>query len=82
MITSIYLFIIFKFAPKIIDNSSSKFWHKSVALLNKQRAKTGNAFYLWRFKKLYIRDVYAIPMKSHFYYAKWHPFCLKKTHIN
>ncbi len=75
MILAIFLFVIFQFTPAVIDNRSSKFWQKSVSLLNKQRKKTSDDFYLWKFKRLYIRDPHAEPMRSHWMYSKRHPFC-------
>ena len=75
MIKAIWLFYVFKFAPRTIDNTASKFWRSSVDLLNKQREKNGDAFYLWKIGKLYIRDPHAIPMKSHWTSSTKHPFC-------
>ena len=75
MIKAIYLFYLFKFAPSIIDYKASKFWRNSATLLNRQRKKTGDAFYLWKVWKLYIRDPHAIPMKSHWTSSNKHPFC-------
>ena len=75
MILGIWLFYIFKYAPSTIDNNSSDFWQKSVTLLNKQRKITGDAFYLWRFRRFYIRDPHAHPMRSHWAYSNSHPFC-------
>jgi len=74
-IKAIWLFYVFKFAPKVIDNSVHVFWRNSVSMLNKERAKTGEAFYLWKFKRLYIRDPHAFPMKSHWTVSAKHPFC-------
>jgi len=75
MIKAIYLFYIFKFAPKMIDKTTRKFWQRNVSILNRQRRKTGDAFYLWKFWKLYIREPYATPMKSHWTSSNKHPFC-------
>ena len=72
---SLYIFIVFKFAPTTIDSNSSKFWSSSVNLLNKLRDKTGGAFYLAKIGKLYIRDPHSFPMKSHWTSSEKHPFC-------
>ena len=74
-IKAIYLFVIFKFAPRVIDNKTARFWQSSVDLLNMQRKKTGDAFYLCKIGRLYIRDPHAIPMKSHWTSSSKHPFC-------
>ena len=74
MIKAIILFYIFKFEPK-----DSCFWRKSVSVLNKARSNTGDAFYLWKFWKLAIRDPYAIPMASHWTFSERHPFCYNLT---
>lgn len=73
-IKSIYLFIVFKFAPEVIDGKSSKFWISSVNMLNEQRAKSG-AFYLWKCGRLFIRDPHSYPMRSHWTSSSKHPFC-------
>lgn len=75
MIKAIYLFYVFKFAPTVIDSGTHKFWRNAVTLLNKERSKTGEAFYLWKLGKLFIRDPHAIPMKSHWTSSRRHPFC-------
>lgn len=75
MIKAIYLFYVFKFAPRCIDNTSHKFWRNSVTSLNKERAKTGEAFYLWKLGRLYIRDPHSTPMKTHWTSSYRHPFC-------
>lgn len=74
-IKAIYLFIVFKFAPKTIDSNTAIFWRNSVSLLNEQRKKTGDAFYLWKWRKLFIREPYAYPMASHWTSSNRHPFC-------
>ena len=77
MIKSIYLFYVFKFAPKIIDSNASKFWRKNVALLNAQREKSVGAFYLWRVWMICVRDPYSNPVKSRWTSSNRHPFCWK-----
>lgn len=79
MLKAIYLFYVFKFAPKIIDQQSSKFWQNAVASLNKERSKTEGVFYLWKWRRIYIRDPHCLPMKTHWTYSYFHPFCFKKT---
>jgi len=75
MIIPIYLFFVFKFAPKVIDNRAHVFWRRSVELLNSRRKRNGGAFYLWKMGRLYIREPYATPMKSHWTSSTKHPFC-------
>lgn len=75
MIVSIYIFFVFKIAPKVIDSRSNVFWRHAVKLLNSRRKKTGEAFYLWKAGRLYIRDPYEYPMKSHWTSSSRHPFC-------
>lgn len=75
MIFSIYIYYVFKFSPKIIDSKSPWFWRWSVDMLNNQRRKTGEAFYLFRWGKLYIRDPFIFPVRSHWTCSDSHPFC-------
>ncbi len=75
-IIGIYLFVVFKFAPTVIDNRAPKFWRSSVSLLNNQRSKT-DGFYLSKIGRLYIRDPHSYPMKSHWTSSGRHPFCWK-----
>ncbi len=79
-ILAVYLFVIFRFNPKIIDSGAHWFWRKSVNLLNKQRRKTGDAFYLFKIGRLYIRDPHSIPMKSLWTSSRLHPFCWYINH--
>lgn len=74
---AIILFYIFMFAPRFIDTRSPKFWQWAVDFLNKERAKSDEGFYLAKIGKIYIRDPHSFPIKSHFTYANWHPFCYK-----
>ena len=78
MFKAIYLFFIFKFAPKTIDSNACRFWRRSVSFLNEQRDKAGHSFCLWHFWRIYLRDPYAIPMGSHWTSSNWHPVCWKK----
>lgn len=82
MIKAICLFYIFKFAPKVIDQHSNIFWHKAVCSLNKERTKTNDTFYLWKWWRIYIRDPHSYPITSHWTYSHFHPFCVKKFHCN
>lgn len=78
MIKAICLFYIFKFAPKVIDQHSNIFWHKAVCSLNKERTKTNDTFYLWKWWRIYVRDPHSYPITSHWTYSHFHPFCVKK----
>lgn len=81
MFASIYLFYVFKVAPKTIDNKSSWFWRFNVKLLNKFRGKC-EGFKLWSIGRLSIRDPFSFPMKSHFAYSRMFPFCWQYMHGN
>jgi hypothetical protein len=74
-IIALYLFVIFKFNPSVIDNKTHWFWRKSVKLLNKHRKNNGDAFYLVKLGRLYIRDPHAYPSKDLWTSSKNHPFC-------
>jgi len=79
LILSIYIFVVFKFAPRTIDRKSKKFWIDSVDLLNSLRDENGNAFYFFKIGRIYIRDPHAYPMKSMWTSSKYHPFCWRKS---
>jgi len=72
---AIYLFYLFKFAPKVIDTRTHIFWQNSVDLLNAERRKSKGKFYLWKIGRLYCREPYAYPMITHWTYSSFHPFC-------
>jgi len=79
LILSIYIFVVFKFAPRTIDHKSKKFWINSVDLLNSLRDENGDAFYFFKIGRLYIRDPHAYPMKSMWTSSSYHPFCWRKS---
>jgi len=79
LILSIYIFVVFKLAPRTIDNKSHNFWIKSVNLLNKLRAETNGKFYLFKIGGLYIRDPHAYPIKNKWVSSNAHPFCWRKS---
>ncbi len=75
MIKSIWLFYVFKFSPRFIDESSPKFWNRQVKMLNNQRKKVDDSFKFWELGRLSIRDPHAHPNKSEWLSSKKHPFC-------
>lgn len=77
IIKAIYLFYIFKFAPRVIDQRTHIFWRNAVSVLNAQRRKAGGKFYFWKIGRLYCRDPYAIPTGD-WTSSRFHPFCWKK----
>jgi hypothetical protein len=79
LILSLYIFAAFKFAPKIIDNHSSKFWINNVTILNNLRKTNGDTFYFFKIGRLYIRDLYCFPMQSTWTSSNYHPFCWRKA---
>jgi hypothetical protein len=76
-IIAVWIFYVFKNAPETIDHNSSKFWQKSVSLINEYRRRNGNTFYLFKLGRFYVRDPYAYPMRSMWYNSDRHPFCWK-----